>query len=274
MRACGIRSQQSILYTPPITSIFIPGILCEILLAYFLMNLKQQGKRKGPMEEKKGKVYRYCFGKQQPCFPEKEGDNKIPPLFRNQYVKDVTANYSGKNSVTIPLQSKQGKYVYLGIFSPDKWIPIDIAMKDGSLVTFHNPEPNIIYIPPDADGKRHIPAGYPFIYKNGKAELLKPATNNMKEAILRREMSIKPTISEWLYRAIIDSKIEASNNPSFINTDLFTDTLQANYYELSPLQTGKKHRYVRYISPPSKRMKLAELSLYQDTLCHKRISLY
>lgn len=226
---------------------------------------------------KKGKVYRYCFGKQQKDFPDVEGNSKIPPLLRNQYVKDVTANYFGKNEVTVPLQSKKGKYVYLGIFSPEGWIPVGMALREDNRVTFHNLESGIIYMPLYSDGKRHTPAGYPFIYKDGKTELLKPDTQNMEEAVLKRKMSIKPTISEWLYRGIIGLKIEASDNPSFVNADLlylFTDTLRTNYYELTPLKTGKRYRYVRIVPPPNKRMELAEFSIYQDTLCQKRVSLH
>lgn len=281
MRACGIPvATEYFVYAPDYQHFHSWNTLRDTTGLFIQFNFNEFEATRNEKKtdgRKKGKVYRYCFGKQQPCFSAIERDNKIPPLFRNQYVKDVTANYFGENSVTVPLQSKQGKYVYLGIFSPDGWIPIDIAMKDGSSATFYNLESNIIYIPLDSDGKQHIPAGYPFIYKNGKAELLKPATHNMKEAILKRKMSIKPTISEWSYRAIIGSKIEASNNPSFVNPDLlylFTDTLRTNYYELSPLQTGKKYKYVRYVSPQGKRMELAELSLCQDTLCHKPITLY
>lgn len=280
MRACGIPvATDYFVYAPDYQHYHSWNTLRDTTGLYIQFNFNEFEATRNEKKtdgRKKGKVYRYCFGKQQERFSSLEKNSEIPFLFKNQYVKDVTANYFGENIVTVPLQSKKEKYVYLGIFSPNNWIPIDMAIREGNQVTFHNLESGIIYIPLYSDGNKQIPAGYPFIYKNGKAELLKPDTNNMKNAILKRKMSIKPTISEWLFRGIIGARIEASNNSSFSNSDLlylFTDTLQSNYYKLLPLKTNKKYKYIRFVSPKDKRMELAELTIFQDTLCHNQVSL-
>ena len=46
---------------------------------------------------KKGKVYRYCFGAQEEPFSGITTDEKVPVLFRDRFIKDVSANYYGEN---------------------------------------------------------------------------------------------------------------------------------------------------------------------------------
>lgn len=224
---------------------------------------------------KKGKVYRYCYGWQEEKYAGVTKDTNIPAIFRNRFVKDVTSDYSGENEVVVPIQAKEHGFIYLSVFSPKGWIPVDIAKQKGAEVTFRNLEPDIFYQPLYTEGNRLRSAGYPFIYADGKAYVLKPDTTKKECAVLKRKMSIKPTISAWLYRCVINSKLEGADNPEFKNADLlyaFKDTFTTNYNELLPYQ-HKKCRYVRYVSPPGKWLELAELSLYEDTMCKKPIAL-
>lgn len=223
---------------------------------------------------KKGKVYRYCFDVQKEVFPGVTVDKKVPPLFRNRFIKDVTVNYFGENEVTVPIQISDEEYIYLGIFSPNGWIPIDMARSRNGKVTFRNIEPNIIYQPLYSNGKEHFTAGYPFIYTRGKALILQPDTAQMETAVLKRKMSFIWYIRKFLYRGIIRSKIEASTDRSFSKADVlyqFNDTLTSNYYELTPPDIHKKYRYVRYVSPPDNILELAGLSIYSDSLSTKPV---
>lgn len=108
-------------------------------------------------------------------------DEKVPGLFRDRFIKDVTANYYGENEVSIPIQSGYEKYVYLGVFSPNGWIPVDIAYNNKGNVTFRNLEPDVIYQPLVSDGHNHRAAGYPFIYTGDDISLLKPDTGDLKK---------------------------------------------------------------------------------------------
>lgn len=200
----------------------------------------------------------------------------MPALFRDRFIKDVTANYFGENEVSVSVQSAYEDYIYLGVFSPGGWIPVDIAHNSKGNVTFRNLEPDVIYQPLISDGQNHRAAGYPFIYKNETVHLLKPDTTSMKKVILKRKMSLMPTIAEFLYRAIIGSKIEVSADLSFTRPDLvyqFNDTLDYNYYELTPPDINKKYRYIKYIAPSGKRMELSELSVFKNSLCKEQIPL-
>lgn len=225
---------------------------------------------------KKGKVYRYCFGEQEsPTRVVDASTRGVPSFFKNLCIKDVTADYFGESEVTVPVEAKD-KYIYLGIFTPKSWLPVDVARREGDVVTFRNLEPGIIYQPLRFDGKQHA-AGYPFIYRDGKAEILKPDTGNPEAAVLKRKMSFKPTIAIWLRRAITGARIEGSGDASFRQADLlyeFKDSLDTNYCELDPLETRKKYNYVRYLPPVNTRAELAELTLYKDTLCREKIPLH
>lgn len=93
---------------------------------------------------KKGKAYRYCFGEQKStALLLNVKDIGIPKFFRNSYIRDVTANYFGENEVTVPIQ-KEERYIYLGVFRPNGWIPVDMAISNGDKVTFLTLKPNIL----------------------------------------------------------------------------------------------------------------------------------
>ena len=225
---------------------------------------------------KRGKVYRYCFGVQNEQFPGITMDEKVQPLFRNRFIKDVTANYFGENEITVPVQTDDDKYIYLGVFSPNGWIAIDVTQSIGHQATFRNIEPDIIYQPLFSNGQNTYAAGYPFIFTEGEIHLLKPDAGCMKKAVLQRKMSLTKAISEFSHRAIIGSKIEGAVEPSFKNADLlyqFNDTLTSNYYELTPPDVNKKYRYVRYVSPLDKQLELGELSVFKDYMCQNKIPL-
>lgn len=65
----------------------------------------------------------------------------------------------------IPLNMQEER-VYLGIFSPRGWTPIDVGVCEGKKVRFDNIEPNFIYQPIcyDAANGKCIPVGYPFVF--------------------------------------------------------------------------------------------------------------
>lgn len=279
LRACGIPvATDFIIYAPDYQSSHSWSAVRDTtgqFIPFFYDELVASRKKGGTDGRKKGKVYRYRFGERRDIDKEIETDAKIPFLFRNRYVEDATGYY-WKNEVTIPLQAKGGKYVYLGIFSPDGWIPIDMALREGNKAVFHNLGPDIIYQVFYLDGKKQTPAGYPFIYTKGKAETLKPDFNRMEGALLKRKMSLKQTVAVRLYQAVLGAKIEASQDASFSRPDLlyqFNDTLWGNYFELPVLTKGRKYRYLRYVVLPEKRMELAGFSVYEDSLCKQPITL-
>lgn len=225
---------------------------------------------------KRGKVYRYCFGVQEEPFSGITKDEKVPALFRNRFIKDVTANYYGENKVSIPVQSGSEEYVYLGVFSPGGWIPVDMTHSNKGNATFRNLEPNIIYQPLISDGQNHRAAGYPFIYMQEGISVLKPDTSHLKKAVIKRKMSLCSGYKNFPHRGIIGSRIEASLNRDFSNADLlyqFNDTLRTNYCELTPPDKNKKYRYIRFLSPPDNILELAEFTVFENSTHGESIKL-
>ena len=281
MRACGIPSGIDFFwYAPDYQHYHVWTTLRDTTGKYIQFGLAEfEATREEPPRwdgRKKGKVYRYCFGWQEEKYAGITEDKKVPSFLRNRFIKDVTSDYFGENEVQVPIGIDDVDYIYLGVFSPEGWIPVDMTKRKGDKAVFRNIEPNIIYQPLYSDGREQYPAGYPFIYTKGKVYVLKPDTSKMESAVLKRKMSIKPTISAWLYQNVIGSKIEAADNPNFKNCDLlyaFKDTFTTSYNELVPYKHDKC-RYVRYVSPAGKRLEVAELALYEDTLCDEQIALH
>lgn len=271
MRACGIPvASEYFVYSPEYQQPHFWTTLRDTtgkFIQFGFNEFEASRIKPGSDGRKKGKVYRYCFGRQEETISGITKDEKVPTLFRDRYIKDVTANYFGENEVSIPVQSGYEDYVYLGVFSPGGWIPVDIAPNYKGVVTFRNLESNIIYQPLISDGQSHRAAGYPFIYNQKEISILKPDTGNLKRAVLKRKMSLCGGYRDFQYRGIIGSQIEASLNRNFSNADLlykFNDTLRSNYYELIPPDINKKYRYIRFSGPTDNILELAEFAVFAD----------
>ena len=280
MRACGIPvACEYFVYSPEYQHPHFWTTLRDMTGKYIQFGFNEfEASRTNPGSDgrKKGKVYRYCFGAQEEPFSGITKGEKVPDLFRDRYIKDVTANYFGRNEVSLSVQSGYEEYIYLGVFSPGGWIPIDITDNNKGSVTFRNLEPNVIYQPLVSDGHNHRAAGYPFIYTSEKISILKPDTSNLKKAVVKRKMSICGGYNDFQHRGIIGSQIEASLEKDFSKADLlfrFNDTLRTNYYEIRPTDINKKYRYVRFVSPPDNILELAEFAVFADSTDRGQIKL-
>lgn len=276
MRACGIPvATDQYMYSPEYQNGHTWNVVRDTtgkFLPFWLTQYKASRDMKDD-GRKKGKVYRECFGLQKEIHKNITTDNNVPTLFRNRFVKDVTANYTGGNEITIPISNEKEKYVYLGVFSPNGWIPLGIERSKDNKATFHNLESNIFYLPLYSDGKTQRPAGYPFWFADGVPHLLKPDTTQKREVILKRKLSLMPAMAEFLYRNIIGSKIESASTPDFLKPRLLyqiTDTLTSNYYVFIPAKL-EKQRFVRYASPKGKIVELGDISFFKDTACLDKI---
>lgn len=276
MRACGIPvATDQYIYSPEYQNSHTWNVVRDTTGMFLPFWFTQFEARRDMKDDgrKKGKVFRDCFGLQKEIYKGITVDKNVPTVFRNRFVKDVTANYTGQNEVTIPITPDKELYVYLGLFSPNGWIPVDIARSEQNKVTFQNLESDIFYQPLYSDGTTHRPAGYPFWFTNGEVHLLTPDTTQQTAAILKRKLSLVPNTARYLYRNIIGAKIESSSDNSFSNPELLyqiTDTLTSNYNIFIPLKS-KRERFVRYVSPKGKPMELADISFFNDTSCSEKI---
>lgn len=221
---------------------------------------------------KKGKIYRQCFGMQKEAIEGITSRRNVPPLFKNRFIKDATTDYIGTNKITVEVEVKE-PYIYLGVFSPNGWIPIDVGENMGGNVTFHNVEQNLIYQTLYSDSDTLKMAGYPFLYTQDTIHSFIPETKHTERAALHRKMSLVKGIKAFLYRYIIGVRIEGSKNLSFRNPRqllALQDTLTSNYHEFVSSDTSLV-RYIRYNSPLERSIELAEIAFWEDLDMKKEI---
>lgn len=214
----------------------------------------------------KGKVFRMCFGTQKEKIPGMLIEKEIPSILKDLYQKDVTKDYFGENSVEVEVESEAcGNYVYLGVFSPSGWVPIDIVPSGKGKAVMKNVEEGVVYVPLSSkEGGRLQAVGHPFWLTNGKVSYFRPERKQVKVELLR-----KHPLGDWTRRhmeRIVGSRIEASNTPGFHQSEMLyqiVDTPKVNYNVVycSPKQ---KYRYVRFTAAKDQLARVAELMFYRS----------
>ncbi len=221
---------------------------------------------------KKGKVYRECFGVQEETVAGITNYKDVPTLFKNRFVKDVTKDYTGKNEFTIDVDV-EAPYIYLGVFSPKGWIPVDVAQNDGRKATFCNVESGLIYQTLYSNGDTLEMAGYPFLYQDEEVYVFSRNLQKKEKVILNRKMSLIKGIEAFLYRYIVGVEIEGCKELSFKHQKILLtlqDTLTSNYNEFATCDTSPI-RYIRYNSPLNRSIELAEIAFWEDSDMKKEI---
>lgn len=227
---------------------------------------------------KKGKVYRFCYAMQNDRRDIVNKRKNVPRSMGDMYVKDVTDEYFGKNSVKVPIDSSSDN-IYLGVFTTNGWRAVDFGEHEGSNAVFHNIEPGIIYQPLSySNDDKCEPAGFPFLFKpDGKHTLiLQPKAKPWHKVSLRRKMSLVQRVGKRLYEGIIGTRIEADNNPNFTSPHLlyvFSDTLRYCNIKIHPQKDGKTYRYLRYSTTDGNPINFSDISVYEDTLCQHEIGM-
>lgn len=226
---------------------------------------------------KKGKVYRSCHGMQADRLSMRNAHKHIPPTMRDIFTKDVTADYFGENCVTIPVTAESDD-IYLGIFDPRGWQPVDYGTYKGDSAIFHNLEPGVIYQPLacNADGECQA-IGFPFLYKfDGNTQILQPNTKNWHKVTLRRKMSLVPVVARRLYQGIVGTRIEASKDArpgTWRTMHTFTDTLRYCNVKI-PCDDANTYRYLRYTVTDGHPIDFADISVYEDSLCRREVPMH
>lgn len=220
-------------------------------------------KRGGGDTRQKGKVYRLCYGAQEEKVKGMYSCNEVPSVLRNPYLKDVTAEYFGENETEIAIDDKLcGKYVYLGVFTPNGWTPVDIAeYRDGKAIV-KNVEPNVLFIPLASRGEGLMPVGFPFRMEGSTVHYFRPG-NNTEKAELWRKYPVRGQLRKHL-GGIVGAKIELSNTAGFkhIGWEYSIEQVPELNYNAVYLPAESKYRFARYTSQENKPVEIAELSFY------------
>lgn len=221
--------------------------------------------RGGNDGRKKGKVYRMCYEPQKESLKGMYTHTEVPPVLRNPYLKDVTAAYFGKNEVEIEVDDKLlGDYVYLGVFTPNGWTPVDIAERRGRKATVRNIEPGVLFMPLASHEGKLFPAGFPFRMETMGVHYFRPQVQT-ESAELWRKYPLRDYVRRYM-NGMLGSKIELSVTLDF-NKSIWVHSiqheLQGNYNEVFP-ELDKKCRYARFSAAKDKRIELAELTFWNS----------
>ena len=216
---------------------------------------------------RKGKVYRNCFGLQQGRFMEFMTDNKVLPFFRNAFMRDMTANYSGENEVSLPISDTDIAYVYLCIFNNNgTWEPVDIAPVLRGKATFNDIEPDIVFQLIHIEKGEKKTYGHPFVYDTQELIHFIPDTTQLVTANLTRKFPFRTYQYGHLNRNTIGLKFYGSHTPSGSKQLLhtFTDSIFTNRIPLVFHPTAP-YRYIHLHAPEDHQMELCEIVFYRDS---------
>lgn len=210
---------------------------------------------------KKGKVYRMCYGEQKEKIGGMYACAEVPSVLRNPFLKDVTTDYFGENVFEIEVDSKLcGDYVYLGVFTPHGWTPVDIAECREGKALVKNIEPDVLFMPLASQGGALIPVGFPFRIEAAGVHYFKPETRTEK-AELWRKYPLRDYIVRYM-GGVLGSKIELSDRLDFKKIEwAYTIEKQPkiNYNTIEP-KLKKKCRYIRYVAAKDRKAEIAELA--------------
>ena len=216
---------------------------------------------------RKGKAYRDCFGLQSERFIEYLPNNDILPFFRNCFMKDVTANYSGENEITLPVSDSDIQYVYLCVFNNNgTWEPVDIASVKRGKAIFRDIEPDVVFQLVHLKNGNKETYGYPFVYDTKQVIHFTPDTNQLVPARLTRKYPFRKYQYSHLNRNTIGLTFYGSHTPSGAKQLLytFTDSIFTNRIPIL-FHPAVPYRYLHLQAPIDHQIELCELIMYSDS---------
>lgn len=211
---------------------------------------------------KKGKVLRKCFGMQPETFEGILQDAKVPSFFKNFFKKDVSAEYF-ESSHEVPSEDSSEKYIYIGIFSPEGWLPIDMTKVVDKKATFRNIEPDIAYQPLYYNGLEYRPAGYPFVLKGDSSITFIPDRDNYESITVTRKCPLYLRVVKHMVK-VVGAKIYSSESESFKQKQLLYHIVDTPKVSVNKVyfHTPVKCRYIRYTAPDERFLEIADLDFY------------
>ena len=231
-------------------------------------------KRGDKGKRKMGKVYRQYFGFQPEKCKGVYTDQTVPVLFANPFLKDVTNDYMGDISVTMPTRFRTDeRFMYLAVWTGRDYEPVDIAKISNGRVAFKGLEKNVIYHPIYCDRSKVVPAYYPFLIGDSTTRFFVPDTMQVQCKEVRRKYPVRGNIRSYMNH-VQHLKVEADNRKDFKNALLLhhvVDTPLVNYNRVV-LKEPVRYRYYRIYPRYSRRIQLAEFWFYKDTLATERLT--
>lgn len=229
--------------------------------------------------QKKGRVYRKCFGIQYNSLPFIiSNQHEIPPLLNNPFIKDVSSDYFSPAQITINTgnHNKNNKILYLSVFDNKEWVPVAWAQIRNRQAVFDFIEREIVYLPVLYESKETITGSFsPLLMKtDGSVLPIKPDIGVTQQLVLDRKYPIQPWW-QWIKHRPVGGKFQGANNPDFKNPVTFhtiTQGLDMRWHRIK-VEDASKYRYVRYLSAKGGMCNMAEVEFISsnDTILRGKI---
>lgn len=211
-------------------------------------------------KRKKGKVYRMCYSKQK-----EEDLSEEPSILQNAFIKDVTSDYFGENTIKIRKERKNIRNIYLGIFTArNGWLIVDKGEIDKDSLIFKNIEPYVFYQPLTIKNNEKIPVGFPFMYKKNEIHIYSPSQEKHEITLTRKYPLREKTAlyKKWL----IGVDILGYNSKNSVKKDTLyhiKKVPKSLSFNLK-INTNNKYKYFQYKVPKDSTLSIAELHFFNS----------
>lgn len=191
---------------------------------------------------KAGKVYRTCFG--------------VPQS------RDVSADYY-PDTLRLRVAERNPEALFIGVFHPHGWIPIDVAQIKNGMAVFPNVESEVIYAPLVNEGDKYREVDYPFLFDGKDIHPYIPDLLKRDTVTLWR----KHTFFSWIKNRLgklYHARIEFSERKDFCQigySHFIPDTPRICHTEVR-FPVPLRCRYVRYCAARGKRTEISEFQFY------------
>lgn len=217
----------------------------------------------GNLESPMSKVYRLNFSINPSSLAvTKEKNERIPALFEDSHLVDVTSEYLPTTNVDIDLfksNDESYKHAYLCI-NNNKWMPISWSNISDNKCSFEDIGLDMLYVPALYTKAGKIRgAGYPFIIdEEGRVKKIIVNHDTMQTLILKRKFLWG---GGWSDNRMNEGQFQGANNSDFsdaVTLYTFKGNTEPVFYNLA-VNSNKKYMYVRYCGADGTNSTLSEL---------------
>ncbi|MCM1140171.1 MAG: hypothetical protein NC453_16520, partial [Muribaculum sp.] len=158
------------------------------------------------------------------------------------------------------------KNVYLSLFTPLGFKPVDIAEIKGEQAVFHDIEPEVLFFPTNYNGKKYTPCGHPFMLQcDGSVHVYAPDSDKQMEVKLSRKMPIRFILKERV--ATLDGcRIETATSLHGPWTLLHTINAPKEEYAYFIPVADTLGGYLRIVPPDHQEVYISEIIVSTDSL--------
>ena len=208
----------------------------------------------GMLCERKAKVYRSTYARNDRIAALSTGGAYVPSAFRSPFQRDVTSEYIKCTDVEVALpDGVEEGYVYLAVSDRDQWTPVDFAGVSRRKARFTDVGFNCVYtvVRYDSRGKTEVLTPPFVLHPDGTREDIVADTDCREKVELNRKYLVFPHVASFTHR-MKGGVFEASDMPDFPKGTAtetawrITDT--APYaHDIKIDDSIRAHRYWRYI---------------------------